>query len=59
MESSLEECIATGSYLDATTILPSAMVEEDIADILAVILKPNKLKITQLFGTTSNSMVIG
>lgn len=53
VESALEECIITGSYLDASTILPSVMSEEDVSEILAVILKPNKLKITQLFGTTS------
>lgn len=29
------------------------MSEEDIADIIAVVLKPNKQKSTQLFGTTS------
>lgn len=53
IESALEECIATGTYLDASTILPSIMSEEDIADIIAVVLKPNKQKSTQLFGTTS------
>lgn len=52
IEAALEECIVTGSYLDASTILPSIMSEEDIADIIAVVLKPNKQKSTQLFGTT-------
>lgn len=55
IESALEECIATGTYLDASTILPSIMSEEDIADIIAVVLKPSKQKSTQLFGTTSKS----
>src|SRR5262249_13189744 len=54
IESALEECISTGTYLDASTILPSIMSEDDVADIIAVVLKPNKQKSTQLFGTTSN-----
>lgn len=53
IESALEECIVTGTYLDASTILPSIMSEEDIAEILAIVVKPNKQKSTQLFGTTS------
>lgn len=53
VDAALEECISTGSFLDASSILPSVMAEEDISEILSVILKPNKLKSTQLFGTTS------
>lgn len=52
IESELEECITSGTYLDALTILPSVMTEDDVADVLAVVLKPNRRKSTQLFGTT-------
>lgn len=54
IESALEECITSGTYLDALTILPSVMTEDDVSDILGVVLKPNRRKATQLFGTTSN-----
>lgn len=52
IESSLDESIASGSYLDAVTILPSSMAEEDIEQLLSLVLKPAKQKQTLLFGTT-------
>lgn len=52
IDCSLDECISTGSYLDASTILPSIMTEEDIEQLLSVVLTPIKQKQTILFGTT-------
>lgn len=52
LESSLDESIASGTYLDALTILPSIMVEEDIEQLLSLVLTPAKQKQTLLFGTT-------
>lgn len=56
IESSLDESIASGSYLDASTILPSIMVEEDIEQLLLLVLTPAKQKQTLLFGTTILTM---
>lgn len=52
IESSLDECIASGSYLDVGSILPSIMSEEDIDGAIATVLTPAKQKQTLLFGTT-------
>lgn len=55
VEAALEECIATGSYLDATTVLPSAIGEEDVVAILALCLTASgsgAQKATQVFGAT-------
>lgn len=52
IESSLDESIASGSYLDATTVLPSIMEEVDIEQLLLLVLTPAKQKQTLLFGTT-------
>lgn len=52
IESSLDECIASGSYLDVGSILPSIMIEEDIEGVISAVLTPNKQKQTILFGTT-------
>lgn len=52
IESSLDESISSGSYLEAATILPSIMPQEDIEQLLATILTPAKQKQTILFGTT-------
>lgn len=52
IESSLDESIASGSYLDATTILPSVMVQEDIEQLITLCLTVSKQKQTILFGTT-------
>lgn len=52
IESALDECLSTGTYLDASTILPSIMAEEDIEQLLDVVLTPAKQKLTLLFGTT-------
>lgn len=52
IESSLDECISTGSYLEVGSILPSSMSEEDIEGVIAAVLTPIKQKQTILFGTT-------
>lgn len=52
IESSLDECISTGSYLEVGSILPSIMSEEDIEGVIAAVLTPTKQKQTLLFGTT-------
>lgn len=52
IESSLDECISTGSYLEVGSILPSIMSEEDIEGVIAAVLTPIKQKQTILFGTT-------
>lgn len=52
IESSLDECIASGSYLEVGSILPSIMTEEDIEGVIAAVLTPTKQKQTLLFGTT-------
>lgn len=56
IEASLDESIASGTYLDASTILPSIMSEEDIEQLLSLILTPAKQKQTLLFGTTILTM---
>lgn len=52
IDSALDECIASATYLDASTVLPTIMVEEDIAQLLSKVLTPSKQKLTLLFGTT-------
>lgn len=52
IESTLDESISSGSYLDAMTILPSIMVEEDIEQLLSHVLTAAKQKQTIVFGTT-------
>lgn len=52
IESSLDECIASGQYLEVGSILPSIMTEEDIEGVIGAVLKPTKQKQTLLFGTT-------
>lgn len=52
IESALDECIASGSYLDASTVLPSIMGEEDVEQLLAKVLTSSKQKLTLLFGST-------
>jgi len=50
-ESTLEECIATSSFLDMSQILPSVIAAPDIERLIAVILTPSKQRLTQIFGT--------
>lgn len=52
IESSLDECISTGTYLEVGSILPSSMSEEDIEGVISSVLTPTKQKQTLLFGTT-------
>ncbi|KFB49638.1 AGAP007742-PA-like protein [Anopheles sinensis] len=47
---SVEECIATGSYLDVSTILPSALGDEDIEEVLAHVFTPTMRKQVHVFG---------
>lgn len=51
VESTLEESIATSSFLDLSTILPSVIGEQDIEKLIQVILTPSKQRLTQIFGT--------
>lgn len=52
IESALDECISTASYLDVGSILPSIMAEEDVESAIANVLTPTKRNQTLLFGTT-------
>lgn len=49
VESTLEESIATSTFLDISTILPSAIGEEDIEKLIQVVLTPSKQRLTQIF----------
>ena len=51
VESTLEESIATSSFLDISTILPSVIGEQDIERLIQVILTPSKQRLTQIFGS--------
>uniref|UniRef100_A0A182IMR2 E3 UFM1-protein ligase 1 homolog n=1 Tax=Anopheles atroparvus TaxID=41427 RepID=A0A182IMR2_ANOAO len=51
VQSSMEECIATGSYLDVSTILPTALSDEDIEEVLTHVLTLAMRKQTYVFGT--------
>lgn len=52
IDSALDECISSGTYLDASTVLPSIMGDEDVEQLLAKVLTPSKQKQTLLFGST-------
>lgn len=52
LESAFEECLATGSYLDVLTVMPSDLSEEDIEKLLERIITPAHQKNTLVFGTT-------
>lgn len=49
VESTLEESIATNTFLDISTILPTVIVDEDIDKLIQVILTPSKQRLTQVF----------
>ncbi|XP_039754864.1 E3 UFM1-protein ligase 1 homolog [Pararge aegeria] len=51
LENALEECIASKSYLDVVSLLPSVLSDEDIDNVLETLLKDN-LKSTILFEKT-------
>lgn len=51
VESTLEESIATNTFLDITSILPSIISDEDIEQLIQVVLTPSKQRLTQLFGS--------
>ncbi|XP_058446223.1 E3 UFM1-protein ligase 1 homolog [Malaya genurostris] len=52
VSASLDECIATNSYLDVSTVLPSIMSDEDIEQLIDMILPPTKQKQALIFGST-------
>lgn len=52
LESAFEECLATGSYLDVLTVMPSDLAEEDIEKLLEKVITPSHQKNTLVFGTT-------
>lgn len=52
LEAAFEECLATGSYLDVLTVLPSDLSEEDIEKLLERIITPAHQKNTLVLGTT-------
>lgn len=52
IESALDECISSSSYLDVGSILPSIMTEEDIESAISHVLTPTKRSQTFLFGST-------
>lgn len=51
VESTLEESIVSSTFLDVSTILPSAIGEEDIEEMINIVLVPSKQRATQLFGS--------
>lgn len=51
VESTLEESIATNSFLDISTILPSVIGDQDIEKLIQVILTPSKQRLTEIFGS--------
>ncbi|XP_023934136.2 E3 UFM1-protein ligase 1 homolog [Bicyclus anynana] len=51
LETALEECIASKSYLDVVSLLPSVLSDEDIDNVLETLLKDNS-KLTILFDKT-------
>lgn len=51
VESTLEESIATSSFLDISTILPSVIGDQDIEKLIQVVLTPSKQRLTQIFGS--------
>lgn len=52
LEASFDECLATGSYLDVLTVMPSDLGEEDIEQLLAMVIRPVHQKSTLVLGTT-------
>lgn len=48
-ESLLEESIATGTFLDISTVLPTVVDEEDIEKLIQVVLTPSKQRLTLIF----------
>lgn len=50
--SALEDCIASNSYLDISTITPSAFTESDLDQLIALTLTPTMRKATTRFGAT-------
>lgn len=51
VESTLEESIATSTFLDISTILPSVIGDQDIEKMIQVVLTPSKQRLTQIFGS--------
>ncbi|XP_053675130.1 E3 UFM1-protein ligase 1 homolog [Anopheles nili] len=51
VKGAMDECIASNSYLDVSNILPSALSDENIDEILSHVLTPTMQKQTYVFGT--------
>lgn len=49
VESTLEESIATSTFLDISTVLPTVVAEEDIEKLIQIVLTPSKQRLTQIF----------
>lgn len=52
LDAALDESISSGSYLDASTVLPTIIADDDVEQLLAKVLTPSKQKSTLLFGST-------
>lgn len=52
LEAAFEECLATGSYLDVLTVMPSDLGEDDVEKLLGRILTPAHQRNTLVLGTT-------
>lgn len=57
LDSALEECIASKTYLDIVNLLPSVLSDKDIENVLDVLLKNNS-KSTVLFDNTGNNIYL-
>lgn len=51
LESELEECIASGKYLDVSTVVPSILTDEDLDQLMQLVLDASKLKSVLRFGS--------
>lgn len=51
VESEIDECIATGKFIDISNVVPTVISDEDIELLLENILNPTKLKSIERFDT--------
>lgn len=57
LDTALEECIASKSYLDVVSLLPSILSDTDIENVLDILLKNNS-KSTIVFDNTGNINIL-
>lgn len=57
LETALEECVASKSYLDVVSLLPSVLSDSDIENIIETLLKTSA-KSTILFDNTGNFLLL-